>query len=61
MVDGLKIGDYAITTRTLISLVGRIICGTRVKITGISDRGYDLVDEQGNTVAETGFDSVRKE
>lgn len=32
MVDGLKIGDYAITTRTLISLVGRIVCGTRVFI-----------------------------
>lgn len=61
MVDGLKIGDYAITTRTLISFVGCIAYGARVKITGISDRGYDLTDELGNTVTETGFYSVRKE
>lgn len=56
-----KVGDWVYTTRTVSSCyAGHFEKGTRVRIIGVSERGYDLADEYGNRVIETGFDSVCK-
>lgn len=40
------------------SLAGYFEKGTKVKVIGKSYRGYDLEDEYGNRLIETGFDSI---
>lgn len=54
-----KVGDKAVTARIVSSLVGYIKTGTPVEVIGISWRGYDLQDEQGNCILETGWDSIK--
>ena len=54
-----EVGDWVETTRKVDSCAGYFEKGTKVKITGITYRGYDLEDEYGNRVIETGFDSVK--
>lgn len=54
-----NIGDWATTKRDIDSFVGYFEKGTRVKVVGKSDRGYDLEDEEGNRITETGFDSIK--
>lgn len=49
------IGEWVILSREIDSFAGYFEKGTKVKITGISPRGYDLEDEQGNRIIETGF------
>ena len=58
--NGFEVGDWATTTRVVDSFAGYFEKGTRVKIVGITERGYDLMDEHGNSVIETGFDSICK-
>ena len=57
---GIEVGDWAVTTRVVDSCAGYFEKGTPVKIIGVSERGYDLMDENGNRVIETGFNSVCK-
>ena len=58
----LAIGTTGLATRDLKCLAGTIKKGSRVTITGIDDvcpsRGYELTDEHGFRVIETGFDSI---
>ena len=56
--NGFKIGDWATTTKKLDSCAGYFEKGTKVKVIGISYRCYDLEDEYGNRLIETGFDSI---
>ena len=56
--NGFKIGDWAITTKKIDSCAGYFEKGTKVKVIGKSYRGYDLEDEYGNRVIETGYDSI---
>lgn len=57
-----KVDDWVYTSRTVSSTYsGHFEKGTRVRIIGISERGYDLADEHGKRVIDTGFDSVCKE
>lgn len=58
--NGFEIGETVVTKRKVDSCAGYFEKGTQVKIVGISERGYDLQDEYGNRVIETGFDSVKK-
>ena len=58
--NGFEVGDWAITKRVVDSCAGYFEKGTRVKIIGVTERGYDLIDDYGNCVIETGFDSVRE-
>ncbi len=51
-----EIGDYAITTED-ICLIPK---GTKVRIVGVSARGYDLMDEHGIRVIETSWNRIRK-
>ena len=52
-----EIGDWAVTTENILFLNK----GTRVKIIDVGARGYDLIDEYGNMVIETGWDCICKE
>lgn len=56
----IKIGDKCVTTKELECFAGRFTEGTVVTITGIGDRGYDLVDDSGNTMIECGWNCVKK-
>ena len=58
--NGLEVGDWGTTNRVVDSCSGYFEKGTKVKIIGVSERGYDLMDEYGNRVIETGFDSICK-
>lgn len=57
--NGFEIGDWATTARKVDSCSGYFEEGTRVKVIGKSYRGYDLEDEYGNRVIETGYDSIK--
>lgn len=56
--NGFEINDWAVTARKLESLGGYFEKGTKVKVIGKSCRGYDLEDEYGNRILETGYDSI---
>lgn len=56
--NGFEIGDWATTTKKVDSCAGYFEKGTKVKVIGKSYRGYDLEDEYGNRVIETGYDSI---
>ena len=54
-----EVGEWATTRRILRCGSGYFEKGTKVKVIGITYRGYDLEDEHGNTIYETGFDSIK--
>lgn len=58
----LPIGTTGIAAHDLDCFAGIIKKGARVTITGIDNfcpsRGYELTDEHGFRVIETGFDSI---
>lgn len=56
---GFGLGQIVVTARRVESLAGYFEEGTKVEIIGISERGYDLQDEYGNRIIETGFDSIK--
>ena len=56
--NGFEIGDWATTIKKVDSCAGYFEKGTKVKVIGKSYRGYDLEDEYGNRVIETGYDSI---
>lgn len=56
--NSFKVGDWAVTARQVDSFKGYFEKGTRVKVIGKSCRGYDLEDEDGNKILETGYDSI---
>lgn len=58
--NGVGVGDTVITTREISSYTGTFGKGTIVKIIGMSPRGYDLQDDEGNRIVECGFSSVDK-
>ena len=58
----LPIGTTGIAAHDLECCTCKIKKGCRVTITGIDDDvpsfGYELTDEYGNRIIETGFDSI---
>jgi len=58
----LPIGTTGIAAHDIHSMSRTINKGSRVTITGIDNvqpsRGYDLTDEHGTCIFETGFDSI---
>ena len=56
----IKVGDICVTTRILDNFNGYFEIGTEVKVIDIGQRGYDLEDNYGNQMLETGFDSIMK-
>ena len=50
-----EIGDWVVTTRELESCAGKFEAGSKVKIISVGDRGYEIVDELGNTMCEIGW------
>ena len=57
--NGLEVGAWVTTSRVVKSCAGYFEKGTKVRIMSVSERGYDLIDEHGNVIIETGFDSVK--
>ena len=55
----LEVGDRAITTREVSSMIMSFREGTVVTIKDVGPRGYDLMDDYGNVITETGWSSVR--
>lgn len=58
--NGFEIGEWAVTKKKVDSCAGYFEPGTKVRVIGKSYRGYDLEDEYGNQVIETGFDSIEQ-
>ena len=56
--NGFEVGEWATTKRKVECLSGYFEKGTKVKVIGKSSRGYDLEDEYGNKIIETGYDSI---
>lgn len=56
--NGFEVGEWATTKRKVDSCAGYFEKGTKVKVIGKSCRGYDLEDEYGNKIIETGYDSI---
>lgn len=54
-----EVGEWVTTKKKIDSCAGYFEKGTKVKVIGISYRGYDLEDEYGNKIIETGFDSIK--
>ena len=47
------------TTRRVTSSIGYFETGTKVRVIARDSlRGYDLEDEDGNRICDTGFDSI---
>ena len=51
-----EIGDWVITKMTHTNFAGTMDVGTEVKIIGITVRGYDIMDDEGNIVREIGWE-----
>lgn len=50
-----RIGEWVTTKETHTSCSGTFTVGSKVKIVGVSERGYDIEDEFGNKMREVGF------
>ena len=59
--NGFKIGDKVRTTRKFESCAGYFELNSIVTIVGISERGYDIADEDGNKITECGFSGFSKD
>lgn len=53
--NSIKIGDAVKTTIIHESSAGYFKIGTLVKVIDISERGYDIEDEEGNRIIEIGW------
>lgn len=56
-----EIGDWAVTTKRISCFARHFDIGTRVQIIDVSGRGYDLMDENGNRIIETGWNGICKQ
>jgi hypothetical protein len=54
----IEFGTMVKLTKEKESCEGKFTIGSIVKIIGISNRGYDIEDEKGNKMRETGFDGI---
>ena len=54
--DSPKIGDWVYTKMTHSNFEGYFEVGTKVKIIGITERGYDIEDKNGNRVLGIGWE-----
>ena len=50
-----KIGDWVTTTMDHECLAGTMLKGSRVMVTDVGPRGYNIKDEEGNIVIEIGW------
>ena len=56
----IKVGDKCTTIKEIKCFAGMFTVGTPVTVTGIGDRGYDLVDDFGNRIIECGWNCIKK-
>lgn len=50
-----EVGDKTATTRIIGNFSGYFEVGTEVTIVGISERGYDIQDNEGHKIIECGW------
>lgn len=50
-----RVGNWVTTEIVHSSCSGTFEIGSKVKIIGISERGYDIMDEYGNKMLEIGW------
>ena len=53
--NSIKIGDVVKTTVKHTNFAGYFEEGTIVKVINITNRGYDIEDEEGNKILEIGW------
>ncbi len=53
--NSIKIGDVVKTTKKHSNSAGYFEKGTTVKVINITNRGYDIEDEEGNRILEIGW------
>lgn len=51
-----QVGDWVTTKREHMNSLGYFEVGTKVKVTDITERGYDIEDKYGNRVTEIGWE-----
>lgn len=51
-----RIGEWVTTKRSHSACSGTFTVGSKVKIIGVSERGYDIEDLNGNHMYEIGFE-----
>ena len=51
-----KVGNWYLTTKEHESLSGKFTIGSYVEIIGFGPRGYDIRDENENTMIEIGWE-----
>lgn len=57
----IQIGDRVVATRNLELITGTFTRGHRFKVIGSGDRGYDLIDDDGNRCLDVPCDYIKKE
>lgn len=50
-----KIGTWVVTTKVHSGFINKFEIGTKVKIIGVSYRGYEIENESGSQLIEIGF------
>ena len=53
--SGFEIGDRVRLTRDCEVIKGTFTTGHEFKIVGVTERGYDLIDDNGEELIEIGF------
>jgi hypothetical protein len=54
-----NIGDKVVLTKSITALSGTMVAGAIVTIVDIDERGYDIVDEDGNQLVNCGWTSFK--
>jgi hypothetical protein len=54
-VSNIKVGEWLNTTKEHSSLSGTFDINSRVRVIGVSNRGYDIEDKNGNRMIEIGW------
>ena len=57
--NGFQVGDRVELTQNISAMSGTMLKGTIVTITDVSNRGYDIKDDEGHQLIECGFDGFK--
>ena len=55
----IEVGSKVISTEKIETLAGTFEAGTTFTVTGKGVRGYDLVDDEGNSALEVGYGRLK--
>lgn len=52
----IEVGDQVISMKKIVTLSGTFTPGHIFKVVGMSNRGYEVIDSDGNGANDAGFD-----